>query len=117
MSDKEDTAAPSVTIYDKKIIVHSLSGRAEDMQALVEEWLALGINYVSFVGVDASRLQDQFMDACVMLSIRDSWEPRAAQDPYFILSSFYEGEQMDEAMELAFVLGGRPVRPVCIIEI
>jgi hypothetical protein len=52
-------------IYDKKVIVHSLSGSLDDMQALVEQWRALGVNYVSFVGANAQRLQDEFLDACV----------------------------------------------------
>ncbi|MGO4262505.1 hypothetical protein [Lysobacter sp. TAB13] len=104
-------------IYDKKVIVHSLSGALDDMQALVEQWLTLEVNYVSFVGLNASQLQDEFLDACVMLSIRDGWTPADEADPYFIFSSFFDGERMDEAMEFAFVLGSRPVRPVCVLQI
>ncbi|MFD0320497.1 hypothetical protein [Lysobacter gummosus] len=104
-------------IYDKKVIVHSLSGVLDDMQALVEQWLALEVNYVSFVGLNASRLQDEFLDVCVMLSIRDGRETTGEPDRYFILSSAFDDERMDEAMELAFVLGGHPVRPVCVLKI
>jgi hypothetical protein len=113
----DGTGGTQRMIYDKKVIVHSLSGSLDDMQAWVEQWLKLGVNYVSFVGVNASRLQDEFLDACVMLGIRDGWEPDGDPDPYFILSSFFEGERMEEALELAFVLGGRPVRPVCVVQI
>jgi hypothetical protein len=52
-----------------------------------------------------------------LLDIRDGRGAGDEPGPFLILSSVFEGEQMDEAMELALVLRGRPVRPVCVMQI
>lgn len=103
-------------VYDKKVIVYSPSGEVDDMQALVEQWRGAGVNFIAFVGAGASRMQDDFLDACVMSDLREGRDGRT-HDAGFILSSFHEGEGLEDAMALAFALAPGPIWPVCIVQL
>lgn len=103
--------------FANKVVVHSRGGDRAALAHWVEQWLRDGVSYVGVVGTDASALQDVVDWTCIELSLRDGREP-GGDDGYDILTAAHqEDESLDDAIELARLIGEHPDAPICIVEI
>lgn len=103
--------------FAKKVVVHSRSGDRVALAYCVEQWLRDGVSYVGVVGIDASALEDIVDWTCIELSLRDGREP-GGDDGYDILTAFHQADEgLDDAIELARLIGEHPDAPICIVEI
>lgn len=103
--------------YAKKVVVHSCSGDREALACWVEQWLRDGVSYVGVVGTDASALEDVVGWTCIELCLRDGREP-GGDDGYDILTASHQADEgLDDAIELARMIGEHPDAPICIVEI
>lgn len=99
--------------FANKVVVHSRGGDRAALAHWVEQWLRDGVSYVGVVGTDASALQDVVDWTCIELSLRDGREPG-----YDILTASHQAdESLDDAIELARLIGEHPDAPICIVEI
>lgn len=109
------------TTYAKKVVVHSrggdLAALARCVEQSVEQWLRDGVSYVGMVGAHASALEDAVGWTCIELSLRDGREP-GGDDGYDILTGSHQADEcLDDAIELARLIGDYPDAPICIVEI
>jgi len=82
--------------YGRKIVLHCLSGYKPELDEMVEQFLRDGVVFVGVVGKDCSRVDD-IIDELVVGDGSD--------ETRFILTSFHEGESLDEAnMQVKFKL-------------
>lgn len=103
--------------YAKKVVVHSRGDDLATLARAIEQWLRDGVSYVGVVGPHASALEDVIDWTCIELSLRDGREP-GGDDGYDLLSAFHlPDECLDDAIELARVIGSQPDAPICIVEI
>jgi len=103
--------------FAKKVVVHSRGGDRVALAYWVEQWLRDGVSYVGVVGADASALEDIVDWTCIELSLRDGREP-GGDDGYDILTGSHQADEcLDDAIELARLIGDHPDAPICIVEI
>lgn len=95
--------------YERKLMVVTDLDDHPQLGAFVEQWIGDGVDYVAFVGRHSSAMHDRFLDACVLLALRDGREV-----PYSILASWHPQGGNEEALALMSRL--RPVSstPMCL---
>ena len=78
--------------YASRIVLHSLSGRPEGIDALVEGFLKDGVKFVGVVGKNAAHIEDLVDEVVVGDGTGDS---------RFLLTASHEGETLEDAVEFA----------------
>ncbi|MBN7138785.1 hypothetical protein A7A76_06625 [Lysobacter enzymogenes] len=96
--------------YERRLMVVTDLDDHPQLMTCVEQWIGDGVDYVAFVGCHSSALHDRFLDACVLLALRDGCE-----GPYSILASWHAQGGNEDALALMSRL--RPVSsaPVCLL--
>ncbi|WP_028601170.1 DUF7684 family protein [Ottowia thiooxydans] len=78
--------------YGRKIVLHCPCGYKTELDEIVEQFIRDGVVFVGVVGHDCSRVEDIIHE----LLVGDGFD-----ETRFILTSFHEGESLDEAIEFA----------------
>jgi hypothetical protein len=94
--------------YAPRIVLHSLSGDPQGIDALVEEFLKDGVKFVGVVGKNAARIEDVVDEAVV---------GDGSDDSRFLLTSSHEGETLDDALHFARSLSSEYGQGVQIVEV
>ena len=94
--------------YGRKIVLHCPTGYKPKLDAMVEQFLKDGVVFVGVVGEDCSRVED-IVDELVVGD--GSIEGR------FILTSFHEGQSLEEAIKFAHSLTGEYAGEVQVVEL
>ncbi|MET4730255.1 hypothetical protein ABIE09_004074 [Lysobacter enzymogenes] len=96
--------------YERKLMVVTDLDDHPQLMTYVEQWIGDGVDYVAFVGRHSYALHDRFLDACVLLALRDGCE-----GSYSILASWHPQDGNEEALSLMSRL--RPVSsaPMCLL--
>ena len=94
--------------YAPRIVLHSLSGAPNGIDALVEAFLKDGVKFVGVVGKDAARIEDMVDEAVV---------GDGSDHSRFLLTSSHEGETLEEALEFAQMLSDEYGSGVQVVEV
>jgi hypothetical protein len=94
--------------YGRKIVLHCLSGYKPELDEMVEQFLRDGVVFVGVVGKDCSRVDD-IIDELVVGDGSD--------ETRFILTSFHEGESLDEAIDFARSLSGEYAGEIQVVHL
>jgi len=94
--------------YAPRIVLHSLSGAPQGIEALIEAFLKDGVKFVGVVGKNAAHIED-LVDEVVAGDGTD--------DSRFLLTSSHEGETLEEAVEFAHNLSNEYGNGLQIVEV
>jgi NADPH-dependent glutamate synthase beta subunit-like oxidoreductase len=94
--------------YASRIVLHSLTGAPEDIDALVEAFLKDGVKFVGVVGKNATHIED-LVDEVVLGDGTD--------DSRFLLTASHEGESLRDAVEFAQNLSDEYGKGVQVVEV
>ena len=94
--------------YLNKIVLHCLNGEPQGFASLVEAFLGDGVIFVGVVGENASRIEDIIDE----LGVGDG-----SDDSRTLLTSSYERESLDQALEFARSLTGEFSGDVQVVEV
>lgn len=92
--------------YRRKIVLHCPSGYKSELDEIVEQFFCDGVAFVGVVGHDCSRVEDIVNG----LLIGDG-----SDESRFILTSFHEGESLDEAIAFAESMTGKYAGEVQVV--
>lgn len=82
--------------HPKKIILHCRNGYTPQLDALVEEFIRVGVLFVGVVGKDCARVEDIIDEILVGDGSRD----------YHLLTSSHPDESLEEVIQFAESLTG-----------
>jgi hypothetical protein len=93
--------------HAKKVILHSLSGYREEMDAMITQLIKDGVIFVGVVGTDCARIEEIIDELCV----------GDGSNPHFMLTSSHPDESLEEAIHFASQLTGEFAGPSQVIEL
>jgi len=94
--------------YGRKIVLHCPCGYKPELDEMVEQFLKDGVVFVGVVGEDCSRVED-IIDELVAGDGSD--------ESRFILTSFHEGQSLEEAISFAESLTGDHAGQVQVVRL
>ena len=94
--------------YASRIVLHSLSGKPEGIDALVEAFLKEGVKFVGVVGKNAAHIES-LVDEVVVGDGTD--------DSRFLLTASHEGESLEDAVKFAQTLSDEYGKGLQIVEV
>ncbi|WP_395120834.1 hypothetical protein ACFCQI_07595 [Rhodanobacter sp. FW102-FHT14D06] len=91
----------------RKIVLHSLHGHRQELNAIVTQWIRDQVGYVGVVGVDASKIEDAIDDLCV----------GDGSNSYFMVTASHSSDEtLQDAIFFAEQFSGELAGDVSVVE-
>ncbi len=92
---------------EKKIVIHTRTGRTDGLERLVAAFIRNGVRFVGVVGPDCSKIEEEIDELCV----------GDGSNTHYMLTSSHPNETLEEAVAFARSLAGEFEGEVELVEL